>query len=131
MQLTDLEWEKRSLLIFAHDHQDKRLVHTLRVIQQVNCQIEDRDIALLIIVTQERRNLDKEGISTQYATALRSHYDIKDNEFAVLLIGKDGSEKFRTNTIPDIDEIFTLIDGMPMRQDEMLDDQTNCNKPST
>ena len=50
---------------------------------------------------------------------MRKQYEIQADQFAVLLIGKDGGEKYRLYEIPDLSEIFNLIDGMPMRQMEM------------
>jgi len=37
----------------------------------------------------------------------------------VVLVGKDGGEKLRRGAAVDIDEIFSVIDAMPMRQREM------------
>ena len=47
-------------------------------------------------------------------------YDIIFNEpFTVILIGKDGGEKYRSNSILTTNHLFTIIDAMPMRQAEM------------
>ena len=39
----------------------------------------------------------------------------------VILIGKDGGEKGRWSQLVDPDEVFALIDAMPMRQREAGD----------
>ena len=41
------------------------------------------------------------------------------NTFEVILIGLDGGVKLRQNEVLTIKKLFTLIDGMPMRQSEM------------
>ena len=47
-------------------------------------------------------------------------YDIIFNEpFTVILIGKDGGEKYRSNSILTTNHLFTIIDAMPMRQAEI------------
>lgn len=51
--------------------------------------------------------------------ALHRHYRIANDQFGVLLIGKDGSEKFRSLTPVSPTQLWQLIDQMPMRQREM------------
>ena len=47
-------------------------------------------------------------------------YDIIFNEpFTVILIGKDGGEKYRSANILTTNHLFTIIDAMPMRQAEI------------
>jgi hypothetical protein len=45
--------------------------------------------------------------------------NVKTAQFTVILIGKDGTEKHRTNTLLQMQELFTIIDAMPMRRAEM------------
>ena len=51
---------------------------------------------------------------------LWKQYKILPSDFTVLLIGKDGFEKHRTFQILKTDELFGMVDAMPMRQSEML-----------
>ena len=50
---------------------------------------------------------------------LRSSLKIGENANIAILIGKDGTEKKRWDKPPTPDEVFKLIDSMPMRQQEM------------
>ena len=50
---------------------------------------------------------------------LRSHYRVGAGQFTVILVGKDGGEKYRAERVVDPDELFALIDMMPMRRREM------------
>jgi len=43
---------------------------------------------------------------------------VTDGFFALMLVGKDGAVKFRSDKVVVPDEIFGLIDQMPMRQKE-------------
>ena len=55
-------------------------------------------------------------------------YQIIPNEpFTVILIGKDGGEKFRSSNILSTTQLFAMVDAMPMRQAEMR--QTKNQKP--
>lgn len=48
-----------------------------------------------------------------------SLFRIMGSEFSVVLVGKDGTEKFRSHHPVGVTELFRLIDSMPMRQLEM------------
>lgn len=39
--------------------------------------------------------------------------------FSIVLIGKDGGEKLRRNGLLSCDELFAVVDAMPMRRTEM------------
>ena len=47
---------------------------------------------------------------------------LSTSEFRLILIGKDGGIKLNSRKIS-LEEIFSLIDKMPMRQEEMLNDK--------
>jgi len=130
IQLTDLLWKNRVLLLFAQDHQDQHLQQTQYRLQQNNCDIKDRDIVIGIITNQGPDTLNNQSISRKYAANLRKQFNILNEQFVVILLGKDGSEKFRVLHLPDMNEIFAIIDGMPMRQDEMQASVTDCGKPN-
>ena len=51
---------------------------------------------------------------------LYESYQIKPDEpFTVILIGKDGGEKYRSANMLTTNRLFATIDAMPMRQAEM------------
>lgn len=50
---------------------------------------------------------------------LRQRYKIQKGEFAVILIGKGGTEKLRRFHPVSNSALFETIDAMPMRQREM------------
>ncbi len=67
--------------------------------------LRERDI-VLVPANRERQDL-------------RSAYRVSPGEFEVLLVGKDGGVKFRSRKIVPPQQIFRLVDAMPMRRDEM------------
>ena len=46
-------------------------------------------------------------------------YNVSATAFTLILIGKDGTEKMRRSSPVFLDELYQLIDGMPMRKIEM------------
>jgi hypothetical protein len=52
---------------------------------------------------------------------LRRQFQVDDRRFTVVLLGKDGGEKFRSSKPVTIEKLDALIDAMPMRQQEVRD----------
>ena len=69
---------------------------------------------------------DPKVINADESQRLAKQYAIGENTFSALLIGKDGSEKLRVNEVPDLQAIYAVIDGMPMRSREMSADPSLC-----
>ncbi len=63
----------------------------------------------------EARNEAKIEIDSRTA----KKYQLREGDFEVILIGKDGGVKLRENSFVEQEKIFALIDTMPMRQAEM------------
>lgn len=42
-----------------------------------------------------------------------------EKKFTFILVGRDGGEKFRSNKFVTADQLFALIDAMPMRKNEI------------
>lgn len=55
----------------------------------------------------------------QSAETLRVTYGIRKSEFRTILVGKDGGAKLSSRSPVSEQRIFGLIDGMPMRREEM------------
>jgi len=60
------------------------------------------------------------------ARRLASEFGIGAGGFAVVLIGKDGGQKLRVNDVPDLQAVYAMVDGMPMRGQEMSADPGRC-----
>jgi len=125
-ELSDYLWQARPLLVFAPTDSDPRLAKTMRRIEASSCDFADRDMVLGRIVTAGTSTLGGDVVGTGQAQRLLSRFGIGENGFAVVLIGKDGGEKLRVNDIPDLQTIYAVIDGMPMRGREVSADPGGC-----
>ena len=97
---TDTPSSNRKLLLFGKGQAEYKEQVALLATDSVG--MAERD---LVVITPEQTDLKK--------------YDVPANRFVVLLIGKDGGEKFRSTKHVEVETIFKLIDSMPMRQAEM------------
>ncbi len=50
---------------------------------------------------------------------LEKELGVRRGEFNLVLIGKDGGVKYRSQQATETRDIFSTIDAMPMRQNEM------------
>lgn len=125
-ELDDYLWERRPLLVFAPTDSDPRLVETLSRIESSRCDFGDRDMVLGLVVSEGNSTLDGQEVNADEPQRLRDRYEIGENGFSVLLIGKDGGEKLRVNEVPDLSAIYDLIDGMPMRSRETSANPSRC-----
>jgi hypothetical protein len=110
--LYSYKWHNR-VVIFNELAQDKQLVNTL---EQHKTHIEQRDIIWFVIATETMfTNAANPFPVTAINNAIKQ-FNVSQGDMA--LIGKDGTLKFRTHHL-NMDELFSVIDAMPMRQREM------------
>ncbi|MFP4354458.1 MAG: DUF4174 domain-containing protein [Phycisphaerae bacterium] len=112
----------RPLLLFAPAGNDPHLRAMLGELAEQVDSFQERDMVLLEIVPGQSR-AGGEPLSEDQAAALRRHYRIDNDEFAVVLVGKDGTVKLNSRRVVPAESIFDLIDQMPMRRREMQEDR--------
>ena len=95
----------RQLLIFGNDKNQYLVDQQLILLNQHSKGVKERAIKITVL---EREN------------PLFVKYNVSKTKFTVLLVGKDGTEKYRTNSILQMNKLFSIIDAMPMRKAEML-----------
>ncbi len=125
-ELSDYRWERRPLLVFAPTDSDPRLVETLSRIEASRCDFVSRDMVIGLVVTAGDSTLDGQAINADESQRLFNRFAIGEDAFSVVLIGKDGGEKLRVNAVPDLQSIYEVIDGMPMRSREMSANPSRC-----
>ncbi len=104
-------WKSRLLLIFAPDEASAPLQAQRATLAASRAAASERDLSAIEIV----------GGHADHAldpTRLRHEHGVADQAFVVILIGKDGGEKLRRSHPIAADELFGVIDCMPMRRDE-------------
>ncbi len=79
----------------------------------------DQELELLNTASEGLKERALNIILVEKNSALFKKYDVKQDLFTVILVGKDGSEKYRTHKLLLPEKLFALIDAMPMRRAEM------------
>lgn len=105
--LQPYRWKNRVVVALAPTIDNPALQDQRRIFRDFGAEARDRDL-VLVEATDD----------TPRGAALRRRFGGGPG-FRAVLIGKDGGEKLASGTPLRRDDLFPVIDAMPMRQDEM------------
>ena len=114
-------WKHRVLIIFAPDSANTKLSEQNAILSQAAEGLTERDVRILRVFADGEPTLDNVQ-QQQSSKGFYQLYDVDPTQFRVILIGKDGSVKLEQSVPVSAGTLFGLIDAMPMRQYEMLQD---------
>ncbi len=119
--MSGLTWEKRVLLVFApaDDHAERQ--HQRVLLDAVEGGLDERHMTVIEAYADDRLALDGQFLDIS-SGAFYDRFGVDGDDFRVILVGKDGSVKLERNQAVDSGDLFALIDSMPMRRYEMLQD---------
>ena len=107
--LSEYRGKHRLLLIFARSAEDENSARQRALLEDRGAALDDRDLLTLTFFED-----DREGPAPP-----RREYGVGAGEFAAVLVGKDGGEKYRSGEPVHPEELFDLVDAMPMRRREL------------
>ena len=97
----------REIILFAYVDDDQSLKKQLEILNSDPKGLAERDLKISVKIWVK----DK-GITHQ-------KFKIAKNQFAFILIGKDGGEKYRSFNVVTKQKLYSFIDAMPMRKYEI------------
>lgn len=118
VQLATYRDKNRLLLVFAPSPQDGRYLEQTRLFHGLEEALDDRDLLVFYLFRTGGRLRDQ-NLEPETAETLRDEFNASPDAFTVVLVGKDGTEKERSQTPIDPAGLFTTIDQMPMRRREL------------
>ena len=119
--MAELAWEKRVLLLFSKAPGTAALQRQNDILQAAAAGLAERDMAVIRVFADNRVTLDGRHL----ASSGQSFYDrfgVDPAGFRVMLVGKDGTVKMDRSDAVSAEDLFQLIDAMPMRRLEMSRD---------
>ncbi|MEL7538715.1 MAG: CIA30 family protein [Pseudomonadota bacterium] len=114
-------WTKRVLVVSAPSSGHTELQTQLEAIETTRARFEDRDLVLVTLLDGAEYTAGQRVLSDDDVRTLRGKLQIAQGAFAVRLIGKDGTVKLVDDKAVTMDELYALIDRMPMRRREIAD----------
>ena len=119
MDLTHLQWKNRLLFLFAPDGSHPLFEGMRNEILAHQTAVKDRDLVIFEVLERGPSQMDQNQLDHETVEAIHKRFSVPRNRFTLILVGKDGATKLKRNEQTDLEEIFALIDSMPMRQDEL------------
>ena len=108
-QISELSWEKRLLVISYNKKDDKIFIKSKKFISDNKCEIENRNLEIILYEKFENKDYSKP--------------EFINNKYGIWLIGYDGMVKDFSSNDKIFLRLFDLIDSMPMRKDEIINDK--------
>lgn len=109
--LVSSDTDKRQLLLFTQNKDTGLAKKQLAIWKETQAEMKERDLTITVITGNE---------------LLYKKYKVdSQTDFTVILLGKDGVEKLRTQNLLTANKLFALIDAMPMRRQEMRKKEKN------
>jgi hypothetical protein len=119
LDLSQFQWKNRLLFLFAPNRNDPMFVSLHNSLSAQRAAVVDRDLVIFEILESDPSSMNTQSLPSDSALFLRKQYNVNPGEFAVLLVGKDGAIKLKRQDETRLEDIFALIDAMPMRREEM------------
>lgn len=119
VNLDDFQWHNRLLFLVAPDSSTPAVAQARDNLEHRFEAVVDRDLLVIQLFLDGQSLVGDRPITVSEAAQLRLELGIDSDEQLLVLIGKDGGEKRRAPLLTDVQEIFTQIDAMPMRRNEI------------
>ncbi|MDQ3248504.1 MAG: DUF4174 domain-containing protein [Chloroflexota bacterium] len=113
--------QKRLLLIFATSITQPAYIEQQTLLQGHEGEGEARDLLVFHLLGDGISFVAEAQLAAEAVANLRRRFGVAEAVFTLVLIGKDGTEKWRAGQPTPLPEIFAKIDSMPMRRHEMAD----------
>lgn len=104
-KLKSLQGTSRPVVVLSDSRDDPRVAAQISALDHTQPDLTKRNIQVLL--------------EAKPGSRLRKNLGVAERGFAVVLVGKDGTVKKVWKDKVDPKQIFTVIDSMPMRRNEM------------
>ena len=94
----------RKLYIFGEEQHSSLVQHQLKLLYEDSSGLVEREIQIITVSNK---------------SSLWKAFHVMPVAYAVVLIGKDGGEKYRANQLLQPATLYSIIDAMPMRKNEI------------
>ena len=112
-------WEHRLFLVFALSPQDDCYVDQKRLLEGERSGFAERDLLRGDLFERETGTFDGGPVAPKHAAWAWERYGVEPGRFAAVLVGKDATVKHRSGEPAGPEDLYALIDEMPMRRREM------------
>ena len=113
--------DSRILIIFTPSVEKDIYIWQQRELEENVLGMIDRDLVVAVVNGSGRSFEGEEEISEEAVKELRNRFKVKDHEYVAFLLDKDSQLKYRDDKPVAMEDIFSIIDAMPLRKQELED----------
>lgn len=113
------QWQDRLILVLAKDSDDVTYQKQIKLFQAAEAGLKERKLVVYHIFPDQYQTGLVAKDSWMNSSELYGKYHRTEASFEVLLIGLDGGIKLRKTEVLTTQDLFAIIDGMPMRRAEI------------
>ena len=116
--LSKHRWENRLILILTDDENNSNFQSQLAEFRKDLTGLNERKIIIYQVMPGEYKT-GLNGDNKTKSARLYNEYKKTDAGFEVVLLGLDGGVKLQQNELLSLEELYAVIDVMPMRRREI------------
>ena len=117
--LADYQWQNRLVLILTEDSSNPDFQEQVRAFQAAEEDLQDLRIVVFQALPQRYIRGTQQLPNWISGDQLYESYKSRGSSFEFLLLGLDGDIKLRRHRVVTLDELYELINTMPMRRAEL------------
>ncbi|MCI0572250.1 MAG: DUF4174 domain-containing protein [Myxococcaceae bacterium] len=117
-RLTKLRGRLRQVLVFSPSVAVVSYSWQMATLAEAGAELAERDVVLLEVRGAGEGTLDGDPLTPEEVRQLRAEHRAGAADFLVVLVGKDGKERFRSNAPVPAARLLGLIDAVPLRPRE-------------
>ena len=117
--LNAFHWSNRVIVLFAESEKSPQFAKQVQILRDEKDGVLDRDLVVVEVLETGNSRCGETTISAKKAENLRNRFQAETGVFQFILLGKDGGVKLRRKEPVSAEDLFGIIDSMPMRQQEM------------
>ena len=111
--LSNYTWKNRIVILYENDTNTADVESALEIIDNYTSKFTERDILVFVYKDNIFYSTNRKATDIKKSDILPKTYD------GYVLIGKDGGIKSKALYPFNLEQLFNLIDSMPMRKSEM------------
>lgn len=120
--MQDLVWQQRVLIVYASDQDSSAFNAQDDILASVPGGLAERDLVIVRVFANGEVTIDNR-MHALSADSFYQRYNVTPGQFRAVLVGKDGTVKLDQSEPVTANNLYSLIDSMPMRQQEILQDE--------
>ncbi|MCO4820646.1 MAG: DUF4174 domain-containing protein [Flavobacteriaceae bacterium] len=121
--LNDHKWTNRVLIVKTSNNDFDKFNEQLNEFKNINKALKERKIVLYKVIQDEFSSINfiNNGLTNSGKVSEIKMQNIlnKNRDFEVILIGLDGGIKLKQSEVLFKEDLFRIIDSMPMRENEI------------